>query len=175
MGTPYVGEIRLFAGNFPINGWAFCDGQQLAIAQNDVLFQLLGTTYGGDGQQTFNLPDLRGRVPIHQGSDGLGNSYLLGQSGGTETVTLTLNQIPAHGHAPQANSGAGTQASPAGNVWAASALNLFSASAPSANMDPGALSPAGGFQGVTQPHDNMVPFLGINFIISLFGVFPSQN
>lgn len=166
MGTPFVGEIRIFAGNFAPVGWAFCDGSLLAIAENDALFNLIGTTYGGDGQSTFALPDLRSRVPVHMGS-----GLSLAQTGGEETVTLTVNQMPAHTHVPQANSGTGTQTSPAGNVWANSANAPYSANAPNAAMDPAAAGLAGG----SQPHDNMIPFLAINFIISLFGIFPSQS
>jgi microcystin-dependent protein len=165
MSNPFVGEIRMFAGNFAPAGWALCDGSLLSIADNDVLFTLIGTTYGGDGQSTFGLPDLRSRVPLHMGS-----SFPLGQNGGEETVTLTANQLPAHTHVPQANSGIGTQTSPAGKVWAASSNFPYSANAPSASMAPGAVGSAGG----SQPHANMVPFLAINFIISLFGIFPPQ-
>ncbi len=155
----------MFAGNFAPAGWAFCDGSLLAISENDTLFNLIGTTYGGDGQSTFALPDLRSRVPMHMGS-----GFSLGQMGGEEQVTLTTSQIPAHTHVPQANTGSGTQANPAGNVWAGSANLPYSTSAPSAAMAPGAICPDGG----SQPHDNMVPYLGINFIISLFGIYPSQ-
>jgi microcystin-dependent protein len=166
MGTPYVGEIRMFAGNFAPAGWMLCQGQLLPISDYDTLFTLIGTTYGGDGQSTFALPNLQSRVPIHQGS-----GFTLAQTGGEEQVTLTVNQMPAHTHVPQANSGTGTQNSPAGNVWANSANLPYSPNAPSASMDPAAVGLAGG----SQPHDNMVPFLVINFIISLFGVFPTQN
>src|SRR5271165_5323133 len=113
MSSPFVGEIRMFAGNFAPAGWAFCDGQLLSISQNETLFNLIGTTYGGDGQSTFALPNLQGRIPIHQG-----NGFVLAQSGGTETVTLNLNQIPAHTHPPQAGAAGGTSNSPAGNYWA---------------------------------------------------------
>jgi microcystin-dependent protein len=164
MSSPFIGEIRMFGGNFAPAGWAFCDGSLLPISENDTLFQLIGTTYGGDGQSTFALPDLRGRVPIH-----VGPGFTLGQAAGEETVTLTTAQIPAHTHIPQGNSSPGTQSSPAGGVWAQSTLGQFSAAAPSASMDPGALGTTGG----SQPHDNMVPFLAVNFILSLFGVFPS--
>src|SRR5512140_3522904 len=116
MSTPYVGEIRMFAGNFAPVGWSFCDGSLLAISQNDVLFNLIGTTYGGDGIQTFNLPNLQSRVPIHQGVLA-GTTFVIGQQGGTETVTLTTQQIPAHTHAAQAG-GSGTSNSPANQVWA---------------------------------------------------------
>lgn len=166
MGQPFVGEIRMFAGNFAPAGWMFCDGSLLSIAEFNTLFNLIGTTYGGDGQSTFALPDLRSRVPLHQG-----NSFTLAQNGGVEQVTLTTSQIPAHGHVPQASSGTGTQTSPGGNVWAASGNLPYSTNAPNTSMDPAAIGMAGG----SQPHDNMVPFLAINFIISLFGVFPSQN
>jgi len=164
MSSPFVGEIRMFGGNFAPAGWAFCDGSLLLISDNDTLFQLIGTTYGGDGQSTFALPDLRSRVPIH-----VGPGFTLGQVAGEETVTLTTAQIPAHTHGPQGNSSPGTQSSPAAGVWAQSTLGQFSAAAPSVSMDPGALGTTGG----SQPHDNMIPFLAVNFILSLFGVFPS--
>ena len=166
MGTPYVGEIRMFAGNFAPAGWAFCQGQILPISENDVLFNLIGTTYGGDGQNTFALPDLQSRVPVH-----VGPGFVLAQSAGAESVTLTTSQIPAHSHVPLCNSAAGTKASPQDDVWAALDSNVYSDVAPSVTMAPVALGSAGG----SQPHDNMVPFLVINFIISLFGVFPSQT
>ncbi|HYX51866.1 MAG TPA: tail fiber protein [Candidatus Limnocylindrales bacterium] len=166
MGTPYVGEIRMFAGNFAPVGWAFCNGATLAISENDVLFNLIGTTYGGDGQNTFNLPNLASRVPVH-----VGPGFVIGQSGGVESVTLTTSQIPAHSHVPLCNSGAGTNASPQNDVWAALDSNVYSDAAPSVTMAAQALGSAGG----SQPHDNMVPFLCINFIISLFGIFPSQT
>lgn len=166
MGQPYVGEIRMFAGNFAPAGWMLCQGQLLPISEYETLFNLIGTTYGGDGQSTFALPNLQSRVPMHQG-----NGFTLAQAAGTETVTLTTSQIPAHSHVPQANSGSGTQTSPSGNVWSLSTNLPYSTNAPTASMDPAAIGSAGG----SQPHDNMVPFLAINFIISLFGVFPTQN
>lgn len=169
MGTPFVGEIRMFGGNFAPVGWAFCQGQILPISENDVLFNLIGTTYGGDGQETFALPNLASRVPVH-----IGAAFQIGQSGGTEAVTLTTSQIPAHSHLPQCSSVAGNDQSPANNVWAVSGSNLYADNTngpPSVSMDPGALQSSGG----SQPHDNMVPFLCINFIISLFGVFPSPT
>ncbi len=166
MSTPYIGEIRMFAGNFAPAGWMFCNGAILAISQYETLFSLIGTTYGGDGQSTFALPDLQSRVPMHQAS-----GFVLGQTGGEEQVTLTVNQIPAHAHVPQASSDTGSQTSPAGNVWANSNRLPYSASSPGAVMDPAAVGSAGG----SQPHDNMIPFLGVNFIISLFGIFPSPN
>ena len=166
MSSPFIGEIRMFAGNFAPVGWAFCDGTLMAISQNDALFNLIGTTYGGDGQTTFALPNLQSSVPVH-----VGPGFALGQTGGAETVTLTTSQIPAHSHVPQANSAPGTQAGPSGGAWAESTLDQFSSSSPSVNMSPAALGSSGG----SQPHDNMVPFLVINFILSLFGIFPSQT
>jgi microcystin-dependent protein len=165
MSSPFIGEIRMFAGNFAPVGWAFCNGALMPIDQNDALFNLIGTTYGGDGQTTFALPDLQSRIPVH-----VGPGFAQGQQAGVESVTLTTSQIPAHSHAPQGNSSAGTQSSPAGGVWAQSTLGQFSSAAPTLTMAPAALGQAGG----SQPHDNMVPFLVINFILSLFGVFPSQ-
>lgn len=173
MAQPYVGEIRIFAGNFPPNGWMFCDGATLAIADNDTLFNLIGTTYGGDGQETFNLPDLRGRVPIHQGTNPTsGTAYQLGEAGGQETVLLTVQQIPQHTHALAATTAIGTQSSPGGNVLANSqGPQPYIQEDPDGALDGLALNPAGG----GQPHDNRQPFLGVNFIISLFGIFPSAT
>jgi len=169
MSSPFIGEIRMFAGNFAPVGWAFCDGAVMAISQNDALFNLIGTTYGGDGQTTFALPNLQSRVPVH-----VGPGFSLGQGAGVEQVTLTTSQIPAHTHVPQASTTATAPpnvTSPSGGVWAQSTLNDYSSAAPSSNMDPTAIGPAGG----SQPHDNMIPFLAVNFILSLFGVFPSQT
>ena len=167
MGSPYVGEIRIFAGNFAPSGWMFCDGSILSISENETLFNLIGTTYGGDGQTTFALPDLRSRVPMHQGS-----GHTIGEMGGTETVTLTSSQVPAHSHVPQASSANGDSSDPSGNVWARSPASRQYAAGPlDSPMAAGSLGQAGG----GQPHDNMLPFLGVNFIISLFGIFPSQT
>ncbi len=166
MSLPYVGEIRMFAGNFAPVGWAFCQGQLLAIAGYSTLFNLIGTTYGGDGVTTFGLPNLSSRVPVHQGP-----GFTLGQAGGAETVTLAVSQLPAHAHVPQANSGTGTQTNPAHQVWAASSNFPYSTNPPNVDMTAAGVSSDGG----SQPHDNMLPFLTINFIISFFGVFPSQN
>ena len=167
MGQPYVGEIRMFAGNFAPAGWMLCQGQLLPISENETLFNLIGTTYGGDGQTTFALPDLRSRVPMHAGG-----GFTLAESGGTETVTLTTQQIPAHSHVPQCDSTNNSSNSPSGTVWAGtSLLKQFSNAVPNVNMATQALGPDGG----SQPHDNMIPFLVINFIISLFGVFPSPT
>jgi microcystin-dependent protein len=161
----------MFGGNFAPAGWAFCDGQLMPIAENDALFTLIGTTYGGDGQETFGLPDLRGRIPLHMGTSTTGTTYTLGESAGSETVTLTTQQIPVHNHAPQCSSNNGTQNAPEGGLWAASGLNQFASGAPNAVLNAQALVAAGG----SQPHDNMMPFLVISFIISLFGIFPTQN
>lgn len=167
MSGPFIGEIRMFGGNFAPAGWAFCDGSLIPISENDALFNLIGTTYGGDGQSTFALPNLQSRVPVH-----VGPAFLLGQSGGSEAVTLTTSQIPAHSHVPQCNPNPGGQSSPGGNVWASpSTGTVYSDAAPGVAFDPAAVGSAGG----SQPHDNMIPFLVVNFIISLFGIFPSQN
>ncbi len=172
MGSSYIGEIRMFGGNFAPVGWAFCQGQLLPISENQALFNLIGTTYGGDGQNTFALPNLQSRVPLHAGtSSASGNTYILGQSGGVESVTLTASQIPPHSHVPQAAAAAGSQSSPSNNVWAGSTNLPYSQSAPAAALSPQAIGSTGG----SQPHDNMVPFLAVNFIISLFGVFPSPT
>ncbi|HXZ29372.1 MAG TPA: tail fiber protein [Terriglobales bacterium] len=171
MSQPYVGEIRMFAGNFAPAGWAFCQGQLLPISENETLFNLIGTTYGGDGQETFALPNLQSRVPIHAGTQA-GIPYVLAQAAGEESVTLTTSQIPGHTHAPQAFSGTGGQNSPANGVWASSgSKSLYSTAAPNTAMAANVLASSGG----SQPHDNMLPFLVINFILSLFGVFPSPT
>jgi microcystin-dependent protein len=170
MSEPYVGEIRMGGWNFAPNGWMFCDGSLLSISEYEVLFTLIGTTYGGDGQNTFALPDLRGRVPVHQGT-GFGQTVVIGQSGGTETVSLGLNQIPSHNHLIAAQSGAGDQPGPGGNMLANSGLEQYSTAATSSQIATGTIGSAGG----SQPHDNLPPYLAISFVISLFGVFPSQN
>ena len=169
MSSPFIGEIRMFAGNFAPVGWAFCNGALMDISQNDALFNLIGTTYGGDGQTTFALPNLQSRIPVH-----VGPGFALGQSGGVESVTLTTSQIPAHSHVPQCKpvNDNNSATDPTGDVWALPATGtIYSSAAPSLTMDPAAIGPAGG----SQPHDNMVPFLAVNFILSLFGVFPSQT
>lgn len=171
MSQPYVGEIRLFAGNFPPNGWAFCQGQLLSIADNDVLFNLIGTTYGGDGDQTFALPNLQGRVPVHMGSL-FGTNYVIGQMGGTEQETLTVQQIPAHTHGMVATTAPGTQNSPVGRVLAQSpSLKPYVEDVPSVSLSSQAVTSAGG----SQPHDNRQPYVAVNYIISLFGVYPSPT
>jgi microcystin-dependent protein len=175
MAQPYVGEIRMFAGNFNPSGWAMCDGAPLPISENDVLFQLIGTTYGGDGQETFNLPNLQSRIPIHMGtSSASGTTYQEGEAAGTESVTLTIQQIPSHSHPLLCSKDQGTQPNAAGNVLAAlSPVSIYkpNAVAPALAMNAASISATGG----SQPHDNMQPFLCVNFIISLFGIFPSQT
>ena len=165
MSSPFLGEIRMFGGNFAPRGWSLCQGQLLSIAQNDALFALLGTTFGGDGVTTFALPDLRGRIPMH-----VGPGFVAGQLSGTETVTLTSQQIPSHTHAPFANTAAaGTD--PTNSLPAGGAGAWFAAGTPAIPMAANMLGNAGG----NQPHDNMMPYLAVNFIISLEGIFPSQN
>ncbi|MFO7169466.1 MAG: tail fiber protein [Chloroflexota bacterium] len=167
MGQPYVGEIRMFAGNFAPVGWMFCEGQLLPISEFETLFQLIGTTYGGDGESTFALPDLRGRIPIHQG-----NGFILAETGGVEAVTLTVNQIPAHNHVLLASGGNATLASAEGAVLARpTTADLYRLAAPTSQMAPVMISSAGG----GQPHTNFQPYLCVSFIISLFGIFPSPT
>jgi microcystin-dependent protein len=159
----------MFAGNFAPAGWMLCDGQLLPISENETLFQLIGTTYGGDGQSTFALPDLRGRIPLHFGGD-----YAIGASGGAETVTLTTQQIPAHSHAPQATANFANAASPQNNLPAAASVanvDAYGTDQPTAPVSPTSVDTTGG----SQPHTNLQPYLCINFIISLFGIFPSQT
>ena len=172
MATPFLGEIRLAGFSFAPVGWAFCDGRLLSITDNAALFDLIGTTYGGDGQTNFALPDLRSRVPVHMGTLSTeGAAYVEGQTGGVETVTLARQQLPTHTHPAQCNSTAANNAKPNGNYWANWADQQFSDQPPAAAMNAGAVGTAGG----GQPHDNMLPFQAINFIIALEGIFPSQN
>jgi microcystin-dependent protein len=154
--------------NFQVNGWNFCNGALIAISENPTLFTLIGTTYGGDGESTFQLPDLQGRVPVHQGP-----GYTIGQKAGVETVTLTTSQIPNHNHSLLANSGVASVDLPSGAVFANSGQNnvYVSGVTPANTMNAGMLGQAGG----SQPHENMQPYLVVNYLISLFGVFPSQN
>ena len=167
MAQPYVGEIRIFAGNFAPAGWMFCEGQLIPISENETLFQLMGTTYGGDGQSTFGLPDLRGRIPIHQG-----NGFILAETGGVESVTLTVNQIPSHSHPQVVSNSVSSQPNPGNNMPSQSTqATMYIQDVPDANMAPNAVSPVGG----SQPHTNMQPYLCVNFIISLFGIFPSPT
>jgi microcystin-dependent protein len=167
MAQPYIGEIRMFAGNFAPAGWMFCQGQLLPISEYETLFVLLGTTYGGDGESTFALPDLRGRVPVHQG-----NGFTLSQTGGVEHVTLTQSQIPSHSHPLLATLNAGDQADPLNNVMAQNAaVQIFIEDVPTANAGASTVTAVGG----SQPHNNFQPYLCVDFIISLFGLFPSQT
>ena len=160
----------MFAGNFAPVGWAFCDGQLTPISENETLFNLIGTTYGGDGQETFAMPDLRGRVPIHMGGAQSGTNYLIGESAGVEQVTLTTNQIPNHNHAMLASADSADQITGQNGVPAAPPqLPMYFASSPDTSLNTASVTPVGG----NQPHDNMQPYLCVNFIISLFGVFPS--
>jgi len=170
--APYVGEIRLFAGNFAPNGWMFCEGQTLPISENETLFQLIGTTYGGDGQETFNLPNLASRVPIHWGTGPDGVTYQIGEMAGVEQVTLSTQQIPSHTHPLTGSTDTASLNVPTSNVLAKStAIDLYINAVPGDPMSAQAITPAGG----SQPHENCQPFLCINFIISLFGVFPSPT
>ncbi|CAN5376340.1 tail fiber protein [soil metagenome] len=178
MGQPYVGEIRLFGGNFAPAGWAFCDGQLMSIADNDTLFNLIGATYGGDGQNTFAMPDMRGRVPVHMGT-AAGQTYVIGQAAGAEAVTLTQSTTPQHTHPMMSNNTPGAFDKASSTTVLADlgpAGVIVNAYIPYDGTNQVALSG----QSVTaagggQPHDNMQPYLGVNFIISLYGVFPSQN
>jgi microcystin-dependent protein len=165
MSQPYVGEIRMFAGNFAPAGWMFCAGQLLPISEYETLFNLIGTTYGGDGQSTFALPDLQGRLPIHMGS-----GFVLAENGGVENVTLTTAQIPAHAHTVFATTNANTASLPGGNFLAAGP-DIYDQNKPGSSTMAAAIGSVGG----SQPHDNFQPYLCVNFILSLFGIFPSQS
>ncbi|MGG7664774.1 phage tail protein [Dyadobacter sp. BHUBP1] len=167
MAQPYVGEVRMFAGNFAPVGWMFCEGQLLPISEYETLFNLIGTTYGGDGQSTFALPDLRGRLPIHQG-----NGFILAETGGAEEITLTVQQIPAHSHAFIASTNLADLPSPANGILAVSTTtNVFFNDPPAVAMAASSVSGNGG----SQPHTNFQPYLCVDFIISLFGIFPSPT
>jgi microcystin-dependent protein len=172
MSEPFVGEIRMFAGNFAPRGWAFCDGELLAIAQNNALFSLFGTVYGGDGRTTFGLPDLRGRLPLHAGT-GLGLSpRTLGSHGGSETETLTVNQLPSHTHDYNGNTQPGNMNTPAGNVVAArAAAPTYAESDQDTNMASNSIANTGG----SQPHTNLMPSLCVHFIVALLGIYPSRQ
>ncbi|WP_066823862.1 phage tail protein [Sphingomonas mali] len=185
MAFPYIGEIRMFGGNFAPLGFAFCSGQSTPISQNDTLFQLIGTTYGGDGQSTFNLPDLQGRIPLHMGT-GVGlSTRVIGEAAGTEQVTLTIGQLPNHGHRPVANNVDPTNDAPASNTMPCRPKQAIGGNSAQLYTDPSKTPVAGdlkpmlagiiGATGNSQPHDNMMPYLCINFIISLQGIYPSQN
>jgi len=172
MSSPYVGELRLVGFNFAPVGWATCQGQTIPISENDTLFNLIGTTYGGDGQSTFQLPDLQGRVPIHQGT-ALGQTFVIGQSGGTESVTLTTQQMPAHRHPLVASSANGNTNLLQNQVLAGVSNPAYNAVTPNpgATMNAGSITNAGG----SQPHSNLQPYLVINWIIALYGVYPSPT
>jgi microcystin-dependent protein len=171
MAQPYVGEIRMFAGNFAPAGWMFCEGAQLPISENETLFQLLGTTYGGDGQSTFNLPNLASRIPLHFGTASSGTTYQVAEAAGVEQVTLTTNQIPVHTHPFLVSGDSGSQSNPGGAMPATGVTVYRAAQTANVPMSATAVTTTGG----SQPHDNMQPFLCINHIISLFGIFPSQT
>ena len=171
MSQPYIGEIRMFGGNFAPLGWMFCDGSLLPISENETLFNLIGTTYGGDGQSTFALPDMRGRIPIHQGA-----GYTLAEAVGTETVTLSLNQLPNHAHILNASANAASSAGTPADMTANTGTTLLYATpdaqtGPDVIMNPQAIGAVGG----NQPHNNLAPYLCVSFIISLYGIYPSQN
>lgn len=167
MAQPYVGEIRMFAGNFAPAGWMFCDGSLLPISEYETLFQLIGTTYGGDGQSTFALPDLRGRLPIHQG-----NGMALAENGGAEQITLTVQQIPGHSHPLLASANNASTTSAGGNMLAQTpSYTPYIAMNPNSPLSANSIGPAGG----SQPHTNFQPYLCVSFIISLFGIFPSPT
>jgi microcystin-dependent protein len=175
MTSPYVGEIRMFAGNFAPVGWALCQGQLIPISENETLYNLIGTTYGGDGQSTFALPDLRSRTPMH-----VGPNFVMGQLGGEESVTLTLSQIPQHNHSVPTSSQPGAVSTPSSSVILSdegqSVANAVFTYVPYNGSNQVQLAPqAIGFTGGNQPHDNIQPYLTLNFIISLYGVYPTQN
>ena len=166
MAQPYVGEIRMFAGNFAPAGWMFCEGQILQISENDTLFQLIGTTYGGDGQSTFALPDMRGRIPVHQGS-----GFILAETGGAEEVTLTVNQIPGHTHPLRGSADPASSRSPAGQILGRTPAEAYASEFAAQPLSPWAIAQVGG----SQPHTNLQPYLCVHYIISLFGIFPSPT
>lgn len=165
MSEPFLGEIKIISWNFPPKGWTFCNGQLLPINQNQALFSILGTTYGGDGRQTFGLPNLQGRSPFH-----VGNGISLGELGGETSHTVNISELPAHAHSPVGVSTQANLASPVNNLWAMDGSNPFNAAA-NTTMNPASILPTGG----SQPHENMSPYLVLNFIIALQGIFPSQN
>jgi microcystin-dependent protein len=172
MSQPYVGEIRMFAGQFQPAGWAWCNGQLMPISENDTLFNLIGTTYGGDGQETFALPNLQSRVPIHAGTGSSGTTYPIGEQAGVEEVTLTANQTPLHTHPLVATLDVGTSTQPTNNLLAQNAsVQVYRAQAPAAAMNAQAIGVTGG----SQPHTNIQPYLTVTFIISLFGIYPQPN
>jgi microcystin-dependent protein len=175
MAQPYIGEIRMFGGNFAPAGWLFCNGQQLPISENEALFQLIGTTYGGDGESVFNLPNLQSRIPMHMGTGPDGTTYQIGEMAGVESVTLTTQQIPVHNHPLIASNAAGAGA-PGNALLGVPASNqqgvmTYNATAPATPLHPNTVLPIGG----SQPHENCQPFLCVSYIISLYGIFPSPT
>lgn len=168
---PFIGMIVQFGGNFAPRGWAFCDGQLLAISSNSALFSILGTTFGGDGRTTFGLPDLRGRVPMHPGNGPGLSPRRLGEKGGVETVTLTVNNLPSHSHALRGVEDEGTSGKLPGNSLASAGTALYSSSAPSTDLHAGSVGNTGG----SLPSTNVQPFQCVNFIIALQGLYPSRN
>lgn len=173
MAQPFVGEIRMFAGNFPPVGWMFCSGQLIAIAEYDTLYTLIGTTYGGDGQSTFRLPDLQSRVPIHNGTSSSSRNFMLGELGGVENVTLNTPQIPQHNHALLATTNLADTANPANAQFSTNppGSKMYSSGTPTVPLNTNTITPTGG----SQPHDNLQPYLCISFIISLYGVYPQPS
>jgi microcystin-dependent protein len=173
MADPYIGEIRMFGGNFAPLGWAFCEGQLLSIGENEALFSLIGTIYGGDGVNNFALPDLRGRLPLHAGQKPGTSFYTIGQVGGVEAVTLLANQLPAHSHPVRASSAPGDSPGPQNEFWSSNSVpvNVYSSVVPNVSLNPSAVGNSGG----NQPHDNMQPYLAVSFIIALEGIYPPQN
>lgn len=180
MSSPFLAEIRIWACNFAPFGWAMCDGQLLPISQNTALFSLIGTFYGGNGTSNFQLPNFQGNVPIHQGQGSFGTTYSVGEQGGVGNVTLLFDDMPSHSHFLNADTGSATNASPAGNVYMHSqAVNqgvtsqvlLYSTTAPNTLLSPTPIQVSGG----SQPHNNMMPYLTLNFCIALQGIFPSRN
>jgi microcystin-dependent protein len=172
MSDPFVGEIRMFAGTFAPRSWALCDGQLLSVSQNDALFSLLGTIYGGDGRTTFGLPDLRGRIPIHAGSGPGLTPRTLGAKSGGENATVSVNELPTHTHPFKGTNQFADTSNPSGNTVAKSTtVDAYINENPSVNLSGNAVTSEGG----SQNHTNLMPFLCINFIIALFGIYPSRN
>jgi microcystin-dependent protein len=169
MSQPFIGEVRAVGFNFAPVSWAICNGALQSIAENSTLFNLIGTTYGGDGQSTFALPNLQSRIPIHQGNNGV-STYVIGSQGGVETVTITLNQFPAHTHALQGSATAGSSGDPANNVLGSG--SAYASGTPAVSMNNASIGFSGGGN---QPHSNLQPFVVMNWIIALFGVYPSQS